>query len=259
MNIQLFEKLTITNFYSINHTFSEVGSSNVRKDRPSCAIVFKYDGETEYKNRNQKITADKDHIAFLPKGSKYKWVCTKAGHYFIIEFDCSYENKDLLVCKIENHNVIKDMFNDIMSESVKHDTFSYVKILNLIYKLIINLLESNYSENEQKTKIKFIRPAIAYLNSNFQNNISNNQLAAMCNISTSYFRRIFTEIYQISPFQYLVNLRIKKAKELLQSDYTSITEVAKQVGYDDIYHFSKLFKQKTGTSPLNYLKNKTHD
>ncbi len=53
-----------------------------------------------------------------------------------------------------------------------------------------------------------------------------------------------------APIRYLINIRLEKAKELLEGGYEgSIQEVAAQVGYDDAYHFSKLFKKRYGISP----------
>jgi len=56
------------------------------------------------------------------------------------------------------------------------------------------------------------------------------------------------------PIAYLNHIRIEKAKELLLGDYQSIEQVSLAVGYNSIYHFSKIFKQKTGVCPSQYCK-----
>ena len=76
----------------------------------------------------------------------------------------------------------------------------------------------------------------------------------MCGISTVYFRKLFTEIAGDSPIHYAEALRIKKAKELLRSDYDSITGVAIALGYRGIYEFSRSFRRMTGISPSEYAK-----
>jgi YesN/AraC family two-component response regulator len=58
----------------------------------------------------------------------------------------------------------------------------------------------------------------------------------------------------ISPISYVYELRIKKAKEMLKSDYSSIADIAQSLGYLSIYDFSKAFKKYTGVSPLKYAK-----
>ena len=52
--------------------------------------------------------------------------------------------------------------------------------------------------------------------------------------------------------EYVHRLRLKKAKEMLAGDYSSIEEIAKGVGYSSIYHFSKMFKKYYGASPTKY-------
>lgn len=58
----------------------------------------------------------------------------------------------------------------------------------------------------------------------------------------------------MSPITCVHTLRIKKAEEMLQSDFGSITDIAQSLGYLNIYDFSRTFKKYTGLSPTNYLK-----
>lgn len=88
----------------------------------------------------------------------------------------------------------------------------------------------------------------------FDSGITNVSLSRLCGISTVYFRKMFESVYGISPIKYLHNFRIKKAKAILLSDYESVEQVALSVGYNSIYHFSKMFKEYTGKSPTEYAK-----
>ena len=259
MKIENINQLIITKFYSINHTLSVTGSSNTRTERSSWAIVYKYDGETSYTNKSKTIFANSSQVALLPKGSTYKWLCTKSGHFYIVEFDCNLESKELYTCKVNNPDIVLNILENILEEKLNLTSLSNLKIFQLLYKLLSILLESNEEKNEMNPKLKIIMPALIYMNTNLKKKISNVDLAKACNISTSYFRRLFTQVFDEAPLQYLIDLRMKKAKELLQSDFSSISDIAKEVGYDDIYHFSKLFKQKNGISPLKYLKQKNEN
>ena len=77
-------------------------------------------------------------------------------------------------------------------------------------------------------------------------------------MSTVYFRRTFVSVYGISPIKYLHNFRMEKAKAILRSDFETIEQVALSVGYNSIYHFSKMFKVYSGISPLEYSKQNRH-
>jgi YesN/AraC family two-component response regulator len=77
-------------------------------------------------------------------------------------------------------------------------------------------------------------------------------------LSPVYISKIFKEETGESPINYLIKIRLEKAKDILRSDDGgSIKSIANQVGYDDVYHFSKLFKKYYGISPLYYKKKAT--
>ena len=117
------------------------------------------------------------------------------------------------------------------------------------------LAKSTSKEPIHPKKHQILYPAIKYISENyFDGNITNASLAEICGISTVYFRKTFESVYGISPIKYLHNFRIEKAKAILHSDYESIEQVARSVGYNSIYHFSKMFKQYTGKSPSEYAK-----
>lgn len=97
---------------------------------------------------------------------------------------------------------------------------------------------------------------ISYLNENYEHKISLEQIAHNMYLSPVYISKIFKEETGESPINYLIKIRLEKAKDiLLNCEGGSIKNIANQVGYDDVYHFSKLFKKYYGISPLYYKKN----
>ena len=82
------------------------------------------------------------------------------------------------------------------------------------------------------------------------------QIAENMYLSPFYISRIFKGETGNTPIRHLINIRLEKAKRLLENGYQgSIQEVAALVGYDDAYHFSKLFKKRYGVSPSQARKN----
>ena len=110
---------------------------------------------------------------------------------------------------------------------------------------------NSYLPDEKKEKIQ---PALDYIAENYNKPITNDELAELLGISTVYFRKLFTQITGTSPINYIQQLRINKAKEMLKSDYSKISLISEEVGYSNIYHFSKMFKQITSYSPTEYAK-----
>ena len=71
-------------------------------------------------------------------------------------------------------------------------------------------------------------------------------------VSPRYFKTLFGQQFGMSPKEYVISLRIKSSKELLMNEKNQVQDVAFMVGYSDVYHFSKLFKKKTGYTPTEY-------
>ncbi len=74
-------------------------------------------------------------------------------------------------------------------------------------------------------------------------------LAAKASWSVAHFSEQFRRAYGLSPMEYVIRARLDHAAHLLRDVNLSVTEVGRRVGYDDLYHFSKLFKRRRGVSP----------
>jgi two-component system response regulator YesN len=81
-------------------------------------------------------------------------------------------------------------------------------------------------------------------------------LAALSDMSDTYFRRLFLEVFGERPLDYLNKLRVSYACELLTSGYYTVSEVAGRSGFPDPKYFSTVFKRITGESPTEF-KNKS--
>jgi iron complex transport system substrate-binding protein len=99
-----------------------------------------------------------------------------------------------------------------------------------------------------------IAPAIEYASQHYDQGLTNDALAKVAGMSTVYFRKLFTATMGISPISYVHRLRIEKAKEMLKSDYGSVTDIAVTLGYSGLYDFSRDFKKHTGVPPSRYGK-----
>ena len=85
-----------------------------------------------------------------------------------------------------------------------------------------------------------------------KNNFSITKFSKENNISRSYLNKMFLENTGITPTNYLLRLRMEKAKVAISSTSKLVKEIAKEVGYTDEYTFSKAFKRYTGLSPIYY-------
>ena len=100
--------------------------------------------------------------------------------------------------------------------------------------------------------VGYVEKALHCLNSEYMNGVTVQQVADRLNINRSYLSELFKEQMGVSPQTYLINLRLEKAAELLTVYGESPTTAGISVGYPDLYHFSKMFKQHFGMSPRKY-------
>ena len=103
--------------------------------------------------------------------------------------------------------------------------------------------------------MKQIEKAVDYLKQNYDNNeFSIGSLSEKCNMSEKNFRRIFSYVYDKTPYAFLQEFRINKAEILLLNTSKSVSEIAIACGFSDVYSFSHSFKKHSGMSPLDYRK-----
>lgn len=255
MEINNLSDLIIKKLISINAVSSATGETSQRRNRACWALLIKYEGETIYTSGGKSIISNIENIAILPKGSNYNWICTKEGRYIVVEFDADLTGENVITIPTKKSEVILRMFKKLDKVwSLKH-RFYKIEALNIVYGILANLLETQ-NKYLPSDKAEKIRPALDFIAENYTKTITNDELAKLLGISTVYFRKLFTSIMGISPINYIQQFRIKKAKEMLNSDYSKISIISEAVGYPNIYHFSKMFKQITGYSPTEYAKNK---
>ena len=94
-----------------------------------------------------------------------------------------------------------------------------------------------------------------WLHKNFANNFHFDELARRIGMSPRNFARRFKQATGETPLTYLHKLRIAESKRLLEQDYTTIQEIARNVGYDDLIFFRRLFRRYAGVSPQAYRQN----
>ncbi|MDR1860873.1 MAG: AraC family transcriptional regulator [Bacteroidales bacterium] len=78
------------------------------------------------------------------------------------------------------------------------------------------------------------------------------QIARDYNIGYSYFRKMFKKHTGVAPHQYFLDIKLARARELLQSTEKSVKEISFELGFQSLYYFSRLFKEKTGAAPRDF-------
>lgn len=256
MDINNLYDLSVKKVNAVFTIYTEKNKVARRVNRPSWGIILKYDGETKYNCNGKKYISNKNNMIILPKGSNYEWTCVKEGKCHIIEFECDSNLDTIFSLPINNPDKILQLFKDCEYKTTLKNPVYKIAILKNVYDILFLMLSPTYNLNYQsQAKRQKITPAVDYIVKNYNKKIKNQELAQIAGTSTVYFRKIFTAVFGVSPITYIHQLRINKSKEILKSDYNSLTEVALSVGYTDLYDFSRTFKKHVGISPSRYAIN----
>ena len=240
--------------------FVPAGTGNaVHKNRPSHGLCLNMAGEKEFIFSNgEKLTAKENDIIYLPKHSTYNVAFKVNGDCYAINFDIFDDiSFPPFVVKAKQHNLFEGFFSTARRAWEQKRASYKTKCMAELYNIIYALQQEYFSEYFPKNKLELIKKAIDNIHLEYiDGNVSVENLARECNITPEYFRRIFKSFYGVSPVSYINNLKITRAKELLESQMYSVSEVADMAGFNEISYFSREFKKITGLSPLEYMKKK---
>ncbi|RNB83166.1 AraC family transcriptional regulator [Brevibacillus nitrificans] len=121
-------------------------------------------------------------------------------------------------------------------------------------ELLLHIFKhQNFIGNDSKNAVKLAK---AYLEEHYAEDLSIEQLARIAQVSPKYFVDLYKKTFGISAMDYLGEVRLNKAKQLMAKSPTKLRDIAHQVGYHDEFYFSRKFKKEVGVSPTVYMKSR---
>lgn len=183
--------------------------------------------------------------------------------YVWIEFDGLRVKSFLEVAGLTQESPIyhaksKNLREEMMKEMlyiVHNSESSPFHLIGHLYLFLDYLARSSASiKLNQGSQLRdfYIHEALAYIEQNFQNNISVEDIAKVCGLNRTYFGKIFKEAVGKTPQEFLLNYRMVKATEILKLTRLSIRDIGQAVGYENQLHFSRAFKNIYGISPREW-------
>lgn len=237
--VSMFYVLSGSCTYNINDTLHQVKKGDILICNPGvyhCKVMRPGDEILEFQAGFGNIC-----LEGLPKG------CLIEPHSCPVISLPTYEQDFLKCC------------SDIFLEQEKSDPGSKLLLKINVMKLLVLFLKATHKEQVQSenTHVNFesfdksiiVNTLISFLNENYMHQISLETISKNFYMSPAYISKVFKEEMGESPINYLIKIRLSKARDLLLEGNMSIKAVARTVGYEDAYHFSKLYKKYHSIPP----------
>ncbi len=233
--------------------------------RQDYQLLYVAHGNADFliKNKMLHIPAESFVIYYPGEKQHYTYYLKDHPDIYWIHFSGSQITEALKKYGLYPHHIFhvntgdecKRLFDKMIRElQLKRKNF--FSLTGLYFEELLLLLSRQVTEevSEKNKSNELIEQAIEYFHKEYQNDLSVQDYARSCSISCCWFIRSFKKHTGTTPGQYLSDIRINKAKELLKNGTFNISETAEFVGYDNPLYFSRIFKKNVGMSPSEYLR-----
>ncbi|MBR5472553.1 MAG: helix-turn-helix transcriptional regulator [Clostridia bacterium] len=270
------QKIELMNLYEMDYNLGNVfamqqfwrENTNFKMNVPrktSCLLYF-CGGYAKYVFGNgEKLSVPNGSVLYIPEGCTYKTNFFKYDNNLpttiLIEFNLLLEdgkhfcvaNKPTILRQESNVHIEK-AFNEV-AELYSSAVIPLSKIKSIIYGLLSDMSFSLRQQNIYSKDFHTIAKGISYLENDLKSEKTVAQLAQMCHVSESTFRRLFKEYTGKTPIEYRIERRIEYAKKLLNTGSMTVVEVALETGFVDPAYFCRVFKKQMGITAGEYLRN----
>lgn len=175
-------------------------------------------------------------------------------------------NRKAYISRENDHNVIAGLVRQMIELMRERPVFYVEEIKGLTLALLIELARNAEVEHEVKRGGKenidrgstIISMALEYISKYYRCQIQIEELARMCHISETHFRRVFHECMGMTPVEYINRIRIKRACDELRSCDDPISAIAIRSGFVSLSTFNRNFRSVMGVTPQQWRKNPAH-
>lgn len=202
----------------------------------------------------KEFSIGENEIIYLPKGSNYIVSSKESGGCFAINFELSEKPSfPPFTFRVKNVTAFLHEFERAEKLWKNKRTAYQMQSKSILYQILSMMQEEYHVKYITQSTAALIAPAAEYLHNHYlTEDITIPQLAEICGISEDYFRKIFRNVYGVSPRKYINELKLSYARELLRSGMYTVTEAAELSGFLDTSYFSREFKKSTGVAPKEY-------
>ncbi|MCD4825241.1 MAG: AraC family transcriptional regulator [Phycisphaerae bacterium] len=249
--------------------FGSIWSDNFH-DSSACELLVPIASPlTVYYQDGRQYRAECGEVLILPQGTKHRDVLPQGNESVV--FLCSFGwdkiaqylslvNNDT-IGKISKrtsrdlNSVLEGISRDLAGGSEMDRLISATRLLSALMVLLRDVLAETgdaQAADSKSRKSKLLNDAKQYIENNFNRNISLDEIADALDVSSYYLSHVFSEGNDFPLFEYLLDVRMKQAGELLKQGKFNVAQVAYAVGYENPNYFSRTFKKYFGDTPSKW-------
>jgi len=152
------------------------------------------------------------------------------------------------IISIVNFATISGLFEELHTEWIAKKPNFMLKCTVLLLDIIYRVMQHQQHRLFSDAVVRKVDRAIHFITEHCSEKLTLQQIANHVGLSHVYLGKIFKMVSSYTPIEYQRKVRLHRAKDLLLNDNYSVNEVAREVGYDDVYYFSRIFKEFFGTN-----------
>lgn len=250
---------------SVNRSSYDVNWHSVMHYHDFTEIIFILDGEGFMQTNFGTQPVQKNSLIIINPFIEHTEHSSieKPLNYVVIGFrgpDIVFPNQmrenDLIMFNDDIFS-FRSLFTQIIKETAKNQLYTNQIIEHLVNAVILSVInEANIELDKQHNNI--LSPSVIlaknYIDNNYSKKITLKTLEQRSHISKYHLSHLFKEELNLSPMQYLQELRFKHAVNLLETTNHSIVQISEMVGFYSSNYFSNKFKERYSISPLKYRK-----
>lgn len=239
-------------------SISDENGTSVHRNRPSHGLVLFVKGGSRFDFIGGKTTIIKQgQLIYLPKYSNYDSTDTPGATCIVVNFDLLEKEKTFPPFTLNSSfcDKYRPLFERILQLWKKQRSTCRNGCMGLLYQIIYQIQQDAIREYKAYGSTVLLEKCLGYITDNLTDpKLSVEDTAKHADISEEYLRRIFRAKYGVSPKEYILAKRLELAKAMIKYGDIKLNCIPYECGFTDYPYFSRIFKKRMGTPPLQYLK-----
>ena len=265
VNMKLERKLHVEGIYTFFYHEKEQGFLFAGESHPMLELTYVDQGSLHsVADGVDLLLKQGDMVLYGPNQWHMQYAdIGVAPRYITISFDAS----GLDITQLQNRRFAAPqqavtLLQQMLREQDRMDDYSGDMILVQLAQLLMTLLRQAVSPSEARLQTsnaihsenEIIRRAQIYVSTHIREKLTVPLVARQVDVSPSYLTALFHKNLQISPGEYIRRIKLQESKQMIRENNLNCTEIAAELQYSTVHHFSRQFKEKFGITPTEYAK-----